>query len=194
MVRLKWMAFIAVLLSVLACRAAGGISQAEPTVTAYPSATMRPLPTITLKPAGPSGGIASPTPVPPVAEPTEAILELPEGLPTEMNLLPTEIAILPMGTPYLDDSFRGVPVMPGALNPSEDNDTLTFTTPASVADVLNFYQGELEADGWEYLGGDVETPESKMMIYTKGDKIATIAIMPSPTNPAETMVFIAVAQ
>ncbi len=185
MARFKFLFFYILLFSALACRAVSGIGAAEPTVTAYPSATMRPLPTVTPKPAQDRQELASPTPVTAPTESAEATLEVPVTLPTDMS-------IIPMGTPYLEDSFHGVPVMPGAQNPSEENDTLTFTTQASIDETLKFYQDALKADGWQFLGGDVETPESKMAIYTKGDRTATIAIMPNPMNPGETMVFLAV--
>ena len=163
MVRSKWSVFYVLLFSALACRAVSGPAPMQPPAEVRPAATMAPLPSVTSKPVEPLQAEASETPEMLPTVPAEATLELPDALPTDMS-------ILPMGTPYLEDSYHGVPLMPGAQNPSEDNGTLTFTTQASVDETLKFYQDALKADGWQFLGGDVENPDSKVAIYTKGIK------------------------
>jgi hypothetical protein len=58
--------------------------------------------------------------------------------------------------------------------------------------VLAYYQEVLPVDGWEYLGGDTSSPESLVVIYQKGDRMATIAILENFMEDFATMVVIAV--
>jgi ABC-type amino acid transport substrate-binding protein len=51
------------------------------------------------------------------------------------------------GTPLA--SWRGVPIMPGAIAGQEESETYRFTISASTQDIQTYYQGELTSMGWQ---------------------------------------------
>jgi hypothetical protein len=176
---------IILLVSSLACRAATDLIQPESSITPAATATLAPLPTAALQPTPTSEQELAPTADP---EPDiTATAELPENLDAAL----TEMPFLPMGTPFMDDSYKSIPIMPGAENATETEGALTFSIDQSTEDVLAFYKQAMPEDGWEYLGGNTEDSNGIVVIFTKGDKVATIAIMSNPMV-AGTMVIIAV--
>jgi hypothetical protein len=170
---------ILLLLAGLACRAISGLQPTQQPAIGLPSPTMVPLPSVTPPADAPQSSEGQP--------PAEATQVLPEAVATD---LPFIIA----GTPYGDDSYRSVKVFPGAQNVSESEDILNFTTTASAEEVMGFYLIEMEADGWEFLGGETEAEANKVLIYAKEDKLATIAITQYPEMNNLTMVILSVSQ
>jgi hypothetical protein len=51
------------------------------------------------------------------------------------------------GTPLA--SWRGVPIMPGAIAGQEESETYRFTIAASVQEIQGYYQTELTSKGWQ---------------------------------------------
>lgn len=113
----------------------------EPTPT--PTNTNTPMPTNTPLPTLTS------TPVPPTA--TEDAFS----------------ALLPSGTP--DVEWKGIPIMPGAINGEEgEKDSYVFTTYASVDEVQAYYEKELGKLGWDLMMSGEGDNGSVMMIFNNG--------------------------
>lgn len=171
------------LVSSLACRAVTGLNQTEPTV---PSA-LAPLASVTTAPTSLSGQEAvEPSPDP------EAAATLTQATPRDLEAALTGIPALPMGTPFADDSYKSVPVLPGAYNATETEGALTFFSAQPAEEVLAYYQEAMPLDGWQFLGGETESQGGAVVIFTEGDKMATISIMPNPSGGNDTMVIIVV--
>jgi hypothetical protein len=188
--RLIWIVSI-LTFATLACRAATDLRPAEePTVTANPSPTIVPLPTVTPAPN-----------TEPVATPTQALEPSPDPqaeatptqvIPGDLEAALTEMPFTVMGTPFTGDSYKSVPILPGAYNAAETGDALTYYIALPPEEVLAYYQDALEVDGWQFFGGETGNAEGKVIIFSKGDKLATIAILPNPTGGEDTMVILAV--
>jgi hypothetical protein len=117
---------------------------------------------------------------------------IPGDLPGDLDEAFPEMPLIPMGTPFRGDSYKGVPLMPGASNASESAGTLTFTIDQPVAEVVAYYQEAMPKQNWLYLSGSTEAADSAILIYNRGAETATIAILPNIAGEAETMVMVAV--
>jgi hypothetical protein len=170
-----------VLATGLACRAVSELpnldQQTEPTSTPLPSATIAPLPSPTTVPTLAPEAEASPTPGSDEGELESDMEELSGTLEAEMTEA-SDMGVIPLGTPYLESSYRGVPIYPNAQNVTEANEALTFFTDDSISDVWAFYKDAMPAEDWTFIGGDTESESAVVALYNKGEQFATIAITP----------------
>ena len=116
------------------------------------------------------------------------------GTVPEMPELPEmpEFQGVSPGTPFEGDVYRDVPVMEGAQNAAENSGTLTFYSDNSIEEVANYYEAAMPEQDWQVLTVSKEETSGTMLIYTKGDDVATIAILPDFMSDYETMVMIVV--
>ncbi|HKG55275.1 MAG TPA: hypothetical protein VKB04_13520 [Anaerolineales bacterium] len=128
-----------------------------PTPTSAPTQTFTPIPTDT----------PSPTP-------TE--------VPTNTPQLPTETqdalsALRPVGTP--DKEWKGIPIMPGAIAGSGDNEKYVFNIKAVVEDIQAYYERELSKSGWVLMTAGQSNGGAVMLIFNNGKPpLMPISIIP----------------
>ncbi len=146
----------------------------------FPEKTATPQPAVAEPPTTVAAEAATPTqapsPAPKKATPTSKPTVGAE--PKEPSALPDVGSDeLPKGTPMA--SWKGIPVMPGAVAGVDDGDTYLFTTKASADEVRAYYEKELKKQGWSEFGlGDDSTP-SVLLFFQKGDELITIGIVDS---------------
>lgn len=72
----------------------------------------------------------------------------------------------------------------------ETNDTISFITPISIKDVLNFYKNKMPDYGWSFSPKEsTESNIANVLTYTKDNRVATITISINP-NDQKTIVLI----
>jgi hypothetical protein len=90
---------------------------------------------------------------------------------------PAEDSSLPQEAPL--DSFRGVPIMPGAISVKAVGSSYIYQINASVLEVQEYYLREMPPAGWE-LGdqtGDANQGELSIRLrYRKGDDLIAVFI------------------
>lgn len=161
----------------LACRAATRLIQPEPTPSPTSPPTLAPLPSPT--PVGETQP-APPTSAPPAPSPQ------PEATPSEAA--PGDLPLPPLGTPYTDDSYRSVPIMPGAYNATEMDFSLTYFIDQPPEAVIQFYQSVMPEKGWRSLFSGMEDASGSILMYSKDDRLATITVMESPSGTGSMVV------
>ena len=122
--------------------------------TTTPFATVTPTSTVTL----------TPTQVP-------TLTSTPTIEPTSTPRPPTETpdtfsSLLPIGAP--DSMWKGIPIMPGAINGESDGDSYRFTTKASVEEVQAYYEKELGRLGWRLMAAGSGDTGALMLIFNNG--------------------------
>lgn len=125
---------------VISCSVAG--SPATPTTTS--TATLMPTNTLTL------------THTPPPTDTPQPPTETPD----------TFLSLLPSGAP--DEQWKGIPIMPGAINGESDSDSYKFTTEASVQEVQAYYEKELAKLGWDLMAAGTGDTSSVMLVFNNG--------------------------
>ncbi len=101
--------------------------------------------------------------------------------PTQIKVKPTEtqerLSIpLPSGVPATE--WQGIPIMPGAIAGEGNDQGYSFTIQSTLEEIQEFYEGELTALGWELLAAGQGETNSILLIFTKGNSTASLAIMP----------------
>jgi hypothetical protein len=129
-------------------------STPKPTITPTATPTQTPEPTIT------STVTPTDTPVPPTETPTNPALPLPSGTPLT--------------------TWKGFPIMPGAIAGDGDNSSYSFTVQASFDDVQEFYTNELAQLGWNLFTSGQGTTGTLLLMYMKGTDILSVSIIPQP--------------
>jgi len=100
-------------------------------------------------------------------KPTETLLPTLTSTPTLPPTVDVFSAMLPSGTPEAE--WRGIPIMPGAINGGEgENDSYVFTTKTSVDEVEAYYEKELAKLGWDLLTSGTGDNGNVMMIFNNG--------------------------
>ncbi len=105
--------------------------------------------------------------------------------PTQTKIKPTEtqeqLSIpMPSGVPAAE--WQGIPVMPGAIAGEGNDQGYSFTIQSTVEEVQEYYEGQMAALGWELLAAGQGETNSVLLIYTKGNLTASVAIMPQPDD------------
>jgi len=132
-------------------------SALAPAPTPTPTATSTPLPTDTPTPVPTS--TATNTPLPPT--------ETPDPI----------LGLLPSGTP--ESEWKGIPIMPGAINGEGDDEAYRFTVAASVEEVQTYYETELAKLGWSLMANGTGDTGAVMMIFNTGTSpFIPISIIP----------------
>ena len=103
--------------------------------------------------------------------PTNTFTPTPTATPTNTPQPPTETsdpisALLPTGLP--EEEWKGIPIMPGAINGGEDKDSYRFTIKATVEEVQAYYQKELAKLGWNLMATGAGDTGSVMLIFNNG--------------------------
>ncbi len=139
---------------------AASCSTFAPAPTATPTQTARSTPTETPSPTATSTPLPTSTPKPPTATPDVIS------------------AILPVGTPISE--WKGIPIMPDAINGEGDDKGYTFTIKADSETIQVFYETELSKQGYTlFATGTGSGKNTVMLIFMKGTDIVSISIIPS---------------
>lgn len=143
-----------------------------PTATSLPSATLTPSPTNTSTPTNTPVPSNTPTPT---FTPSPTKTRLPPTQTPSVSELP-----LPVGTPAA--SWKGIPVMPGALAGEGDSTGYSFTIQAAAEEIQKFYTRELANLGWNLLANGTGTKNAVLMIFLQGTDTLSVSIFPQPTG------------
>ena len=133
----------------------------------------------TFAPAPPPPPTSTATPVPtdtPV--PTATSTSTPKPKPTLTATLDVVSVILPVGTPISE--WKGIPIMPGAINGGGDEKGYTFTIKTNAESIQAFYETELGKMGFNLFAvGEDTGNDSIMLMFMKGSELVSISIIPS---------------
>jgi len=114
--------------------------------------------------------------------PTDTPTLVPPATATTTPLPPTEtpdpiLALLPSGVP--DTEWKGIPIMPGAINGEGDDEAYRFTIKATVEEVRAYYETELAKLGWSLMAGGTGDTGAAMLIFNTGTSpFIPISIIP----------------
>jgi len=126
-----------------------------PTPTATSTATSIPTDTPTLVPTS----TATNTPPPPTETPDPVLDMLPSGVP--------------------DTEWKGIPIMPDAIDGEGDDEAYRYTVKATVAEVQAYYEQELAKLGWSLMAGGTGDTGAAMLIFNTGaSPFIPISIIP----------------
>ena len=93
--------------------------------------------------------------------------------PTEPNAdFPLPI---PTGEPVVE--WSGLPIMPQAIAGDEGEGSYYFTVEATFEEVETFYESEMQLLGWNLLGVGEGENGALLMIFQKGDAVASVSIL-----------------
>jgi hypothetical protein len=103
--------------------------------------------------------------------PTDTSTPIPTPTQTNTPQPPTETsdpisALLPSGIP--EKEWKGIPIMPGAINGGGDNESYRFTIEAPVEEVQAYYEKELAKLGWDLMVAGSGDTDSVMLIFNNG--------------------------
>lgn len=137
-------------LLITACSALSPVPTPTPTHTFTPIPSDTPLPTLT--------STATNTPQP---TQTEDVLS----------------SLRPVGTPQ--SAWKGIPIMPGALAGSADDDSYNFTIQATADEIQSYYESELSKSSWTLMASGAGDTGALMLIFNNGaPPLMTISIIP----------------
>lgn len=116
----------------------------------------------------------APTPMPTQTAtliPTNTSTSIPTATQTNTPQPPTETpdpisALIPSGVP--EKEWKGIPIMPGAINGGGDNESYRFTIKAPVEEVQAYYEKELAKLGWSLMAAGSGDTGSVMLIFNNG--------------------------
>ena len=103
--------------------------------------------------------------------PTDTATPIPTATQTNTPQPPTETpdpisALLPSGIP--EKEWKGIPIMPGAINGEGDDESYKFTIKAPVEEVQAYYEKELAILGWDLMAEGSGDTGSVMLIFNNG--------------------------
>jgi hypothetical protein len=82
-------------------------------------------------------------------------------------IFPTETAAITL-VPGLTE-WKGIPIMPGAINGQEELGDYHFMTPASENDIVNYYEQELPKSGWVLQPNMMTQVPGTALAFKKGN-------------------------
>jgi len=86
-------------------------------------------------------------------------------------------ALLPSGSP--EKEWKGIPIMPGAINGDGDNDGYRYTIKATAEEVQAYYEKELGKAGWGLMASGSGATDSVMLIFSNATSaVMSISIFP----------------
>lgn len=103
--------------------------------------------------------------------PMETFVSIPTGIPG----LPGSI-LEPKSSPLSE--WMGIPIMPQASVGDESEGVYTYRVDATSDEIQEYYKAALPALGWE-SSFSMPVAETAILIYTKGEQVLSITIMPS---------------
>lgn len=128
---------------------------------------LAPVPTSTPAPAATATLAPTETPTPTSTFTPESPTETPDVI----------AAMLPVGIP--DKEWKGVPVMPGAINGESDSKGYTFTIQAASEVIQQYYEAELGKLGFDlFAAGDGNEKNTVLLIFMKDIEIISVSILP----------------
>jgi hypothetical protein len=74
--------------------------------------------------------------------------------------------------------WKGIPIMPQAIAGDESEGVYVFRIAATSDDIQEYYKTNLPNLGWE-SSFSMPVAGSAILIYTQGDQVLTVTIMPS---------------
>jgi hypothetical protein len=115
-----------------------------------------------------------------------ALAELNEQLVVAAEADQADETESPVTDPSLD-YWLDVPIMPGAWGMVESDDFMAYSTNASVAEVMSFYEETMTAEGWS-LAGQEESEEEiggafttlYTLVYVRESGLALIFVAQMP--------------
>ena len=110
----------------------------------------------------------------------EGIVTNVEGIVTEMEPMITEVMEMVTEMPDLTgDKPTDVPIIEGGEELMSSKGLITYTTNKELQEVVNFYEGQMPANGWAKTEGKVEENTAEL-IFQKEARKATISINTIP--------------
>ncbi len=111
----------------------------------------------------------------PTWTPTAAASATPAGPTTTLSVVEQMMGQVQRGTPIAE--WRGVPVMPGALDGTDAESLYTFSTMAPPAEVAAWYRQQLGQRGWAPSYGDSPAPiaGANLVMYESDSQRAFIS-------------------
>lgn len=107
------------------------------------------------------------TSIPPIA----SVIPIPSGLPEV-----AEDMFNPKSPPLSE--WNGIPVMPQASAGDETEGVYVYRITATSEEIQDYYKTKMADLGWE-SSFSLPVAGTAMLIYTKGEQVLTVTIMPS---------------
>ncbi|MBV6467902.1 MAG: hypothetical protein PGMFKBFP_03275 [Anaerolineales bacterium] len=104
--------------------------------------------------------------------------------PSAMPELPSGNPLDPKSPPLSE--WKGIPIMPQASAGEELEGMYTFKVAADSKEIQDFYDKQLTDLGWE-SSFSMPVAGTSMFLFTKGDQVLTITVMPSDAGGAIVM-------
>jgi hypothetical protein len=118
---------------------------------------------------------------------------LPSGLLSQETFAPPTLDVEPLPAGNLPDSFRGVPIMPGAIPETAvtAGGSYSYQIWATALDVQEYYLRQLPLAGWtiEDQTGDAKIAETSILFHCRKDG-ETVAVFISPAGKGLVQVLI----
>jgi hypothetical protein len=111
--------------------------------------------------------------IPTIEVPDSPTIEVPE-FPT-IEVPDVTLPVIPTvqsGGPIPDD----IPVVDNPQDLFTTADAVTYTTDLPFDEVLEFYQTEMAAAGWEEIQEPITFGDSAVLNYARGDRVASVTI------------------
>lgn len=87
---------------------------------------------------------------------------------------------IPVGEPASE--WQGIAIMPQAIAGEGDSGGYSFIIEATADEIQSFYENALSNAGWEFLATGDGTTGALLMIFQKGDEVASVSIIPVNDN------------
>ena len=164
MMSFKLTAILLTAILLTSCSALGPEPAATPTVTSSPVPTL--TSTATSLPTATTTTTTTATLVPSVTATATSV-------PASDTPTP-DVLSLPSGTPVAE--WNGMPVMPGALAGSGDDNIYSFTIKSKRSGIQTYYTGVMAQRGWDLLVTGQNDKQTVILIFQKGTDTASISI------------------
>jgi len=79
---------------------------------------------------------------------------------------------------------KDIPVLPDATGFYGNQTHVLYATATAFKNVVDYYQQQMPAEGWEEAPGEQVTEHSAWLVYTKEDRTATVVITSSSNGVA----------
>lgn len=106
--------------------------------------------------------------------PVETLQALPSAMPELDNI------VNPQGEPLTE--WKGIPVMPEATSGEETGDVYSFKADATVKEVFDYYEAEMEKLGWKEIFTMPDAGGSAILSLEKDGSFVSVTITADPVD------------
>jgi hypothetical protein len=96
---------------------------------------------------------------------------------------------LPSGTPLA--TWRGIPIMPGALAGEDNEYQYQYTLMEEILPVLNYYKAELKKLGWIFDQSGTGYQGEPLLTFKKGTRVLGVSVV--LLSPKDKLLFVTLA-